>query len=699
MENKWSIIPSDGGATIDENGKATFPKNTSPDDKTYIITYNDECSASATVIQNGAECEDFNFTSPSSSETLSFTSHSNVLIATTDKDFCDLRISGNLPSFITSTSKTQSNTDKEYRANINANMSGSQRNGKVKFIPTDTDFDCSFSATVVQDSVTCDNYGFTAITNSIGYADGSTGHVASSNSSLAALTASTKPTWVRSVTSTQSGGVWKYIATVDENTTTSPKSGDIVFAPSDSEITCPDKFKTTVNQKALDCAKYGFSTTAVTVANTATSAVLIAESNSSANELTVKSKCNWLTTSSSTSGSKRKYYVTPTQHTGTSNRTCNVVYESSDGCEFQAAKFTQTARDCNRYEFNPINPTVEYNITDNTMIATSKASEGALSVKSSSCDWVTTSSAMNGSVIEYYAKPNSQNTSNTARTCDITYKSDDGCENFVASITQNERIDCSNQWKFTSGSSITSGWYVDKPASPNGLGGLGVYIWSGGTEYIKNNPTNDFQAISDNEQISCEIHEISHINNNYYMFSIDFKYNITQCDWFDNNYSFNITIQPTACTEVTDTKFKCNVTLTQHDVIIYSTEPVSTTQSPMTLQLATRVKMVDGTYCNNRAGSIAVPQISVEHPDIHPDWKAEWKVNDANTIYFDVLDVVGIGLNNGNNYNARNYCATAFELKSFTSTELVFNFDPNGPTSGCPDTGIHWFVVESEEQN
>lgn len=80
MANKWTIIPDDSGASIDENGNATFPKNRTSEPIEYTIIYNDVCSASATVIQNGVTCDDYDF-SAITNVSFSYQSGETVTIA------------------------------------------------------------------------------------------------------------------------------------------------------------------------------------------------------------------------------------------------------------------------------------------------------------------------------------------------------------------------------------------------------------------------------------------------------------------------------------------------------------------------------------------------------------------------------------------------------------------------------------------
>ena len=619
MANKWSITPT--GATIDENGNATFPKNTSPNEIVYTITYDDECSASATVIQNGAECEDFNFTSPSSSETLSFTSHSNVLIATTDKDFCDLVVSGSLPDFITSTSKTQSNTDKEYRANINANMSGSQRNGKVKFIPTDTDFDCSFSATVVQDSVTCDNYGFTAITNSIGYADGSTGHVASSNSSLAALDVNTTlPSWISNIEAIEdtNNHIWKYIATVTANTSSTPNTIDIAFKPSDSSISCTGDFKTTVIQEGRNCDAYAPTTTTTSLPASQNTNFEIATSNYALAFSSNTIDTNFITATGRTQTSGVYHYtVTTTANPNQSTRTKTIAFKhNTSGCEYPIT-LTQAARSCACSDF----------IWDSETTRTIDSEGGNTIIRYTGCTTPT---------VKYYngsteiSKPDYVTTSITSTSTTLTLTSASSPRDFSIAffvnnskckeyLIQQEGSSCASQWKFTTGETINSGWITEKDVDLNGMGGFGLYIWSGETKYRDSDPKNNFEIITDDVRISCNITMMqnipdSHNNENYYIMNIDFTF---ACDFLSENKGFTMYIVPKVCHEVTAGKIDCAFEKTKWTFIATTTTSTGTKRNDIKIPCTYTICIdkdsddrCNGTCEINDRTSFSIPQIT-----------------------------------------------------------------------------------------
>lgn len=232
---KWSISPAEG-TTIDENGNATFPENTSTQDITYTITYNgSECGepleTHVTIKGCAADCTKYAFVNKNAN--VPYTNNT-ALVATSSSAEEPLRCTSKPDEWVTAVQSFDGeDTYITYLATIQKNTDTQERSGEIIFTANDG---CQFTATISQEAATvnCEKYEFE--TESVTVDALSTEvEIASSkyDSSLPTLNVTNKPNWVTAITTSISNSRIIYKASYSINDADYQRNGTITFTTSD----------------------------------------------------------------------------------------------------------------------------------------------------------------------------------------------------------------------------------------------------------------------------------------------------------------------------------------------------------------------------------------------------------------------------------------------------------------------------------
>jgi hypothetical protein len=229
----WSSNPS----VPHTGGTFEFPKNTGSNSISYTISYTSDtnCTASTICVVPAGEscqpkkcnCDDFTFTG---NIEIPYDGGTGILIGTyTVPDKCDGTITANTSSedWVTNISCSNGNVN----ANVSKHTGELPRNSTITLSTSDG---CTLTATVTQKADTnCDSkYRFIPFNNEVDAVGGGAA-VATVKPNAPALTVTSKPDWVTSVTTAQPNTNVTYLATCSINDSDEPREGTITFSSSD----------------------------------------------------------------------------------------------------------------------------------------------------------------------------------------------------------------------------------------------------------------------------------------------------------------------------------------------------------------------------------------------------------------------------------------------------------------------------------